>query len=147
MSRTYQGKFSPKNPKKYKGNPTQIFYRSSWELKFMKWCDIKEEVVWWQSEETRVPYFDPVQKKHRTYYPDFRLAIRKSDGILHEELIEVKPKKQVEGPTVNPKRKTKYWLNEVYTYATNTAKWKAAMEYCEDRGMNFRIITEKELGV
>ena len=113
----------------------------------MKWCDAKEEVEWWQSEETRVPYYDPVQKKRRTYYPDFRLAIRKSDGILHEELIEVKPRRQVEGPPVKPKRRTKSWLQEVYTYATNKAKWEAAALFCEDRGMNFRIITEKELGL
>ena len=113
----------------------------------MKWADTCESVLWWQSEETRVPYYDPVTKRRRTYFPDFRLAVLKSDGIVYEELIEVKPKRQVVGPPTNPKRRTRSWLNEVYTYATNQAKWKAAANFCEDRGMNFRIITEQELGL
>ena len=79
------------------------------------------------------------------YYPDFYLAQRCKDGIIREQLIEIKPWKQIKGPAKNPKKKTKGWLNEVYTYATNQAKWKAAAEYCEDRGYNFRLITEKEL--
>ncbi len=147
MTRTLKGKYRPQNPEKYRGNPGNIIYRSSWERTFMKWADCTESVIWWQSEETRVPYYDPVTKRRRTYYPDFRLAIRKSNGTLYEELIEVKPKRQVTGPPVNPKRKTKNWLNEVYTYATNQAKWKAAEEFCENNGIIFRIITEKELGL
>ena len=46
---------------------------------------------------------------------------------------------------INPKRKTRAWINEVRTYVTNQAKWQAAAEYCEDRGYNFRLITEKEI--
>jgi len=30
-------------------------------------------------------------------------------------------------------------------YGINSAKWKAAQEYCADRGWDFVIITEKEL--
>jgi hypothetical protein len=29
----------------------------------------------------------------------------------------------------------------------NTAKWKAAQEWCADRKIEFKIITEKELGI
>jgi hypothetical protein len=86
-------------------------------------------------------------KKNRTYYPDFYIKYKRNDDIIVEELIEVKPQKQVKGPPVNPKRRSKAWLNEVYQYATNQAKWAAAAEYCEDRGMSFRLITEKELKV
>ena len=49
--KTLKGKYTPKNPIKYKGDPTNIIYRSSWELKFMKWCDLREDVIEWQSEE------------------------------------------------------------------------------------------------
>ena len=112
----------------------------------MQWADKNERVIWWESEERRIPYYDPVAKRKRTYYPDFYLAYKRSDGIITETLVEVKPAKQVKGPAENPKRRTKAWLNEVYTYATNQAKWKAAAEWCEDHGANFQLITEKELG-
>jgi len=113
----------------------------------MEWCDTNSQIISWGSEETRVRYFDPVRKKTRTYFPDFYVKIKRHDNVIVEEIVEVKPARQVRGPAQNPKRRSKAWLNEVYTYATNKAKWKAAAEFCEDRGMNFRIITEKELKV
>ena len=146
MSGTLKGKFRPTQPDKYRGNAGEIYYRSSWELQFMNWADKNDKVLWWQSEEKRIPYYDPVQKKRRIYYPDFYLAYKSSDGIIRETLVEVKPQKQVKGPAVNPKRRTKRSLQEVYTYTTHQAKWKAAMEWCEDNGANFQLITEKELG-
>jgi hypothetical protein len=33
------------------------------------------------------------------------------------------------------------------TYAVNQAKWKAAQEFCDDRRIEFKIITEIELGL
>lgn len=145
MAKTLQGKFRPRNPEKYKGNAGGIIYRSSWELNFCKWCDQNKNVIWWQSEEKRIPYFDPVRMKTRTYFPDFYLAIKGEDGTIREELVEIKPQRQVDGPSKTPKRKTQSWVNEVYTYATNTAKWEAANEWCEDRGINFRLLTEKNI--
>ena len=44
-------------------------------------------------------------------------------------------------------RISRRYLNEVKTYGVNTAKWKAAVEFCEDRKWEFKIMTEKELGV
>jgi hypothetical protein len=38
-------------------------------------------------------------------------------------------------------------LVESLTYLKNEAKWKAASEYCKDRGWEFKIVTEKELGL
>jgi hypothetical protein len=32
------------------------------------------------------------------------------------------------------------------TYAVNQAKWKAAEEFCKDRMIEFKIITEEDLG-
>jgi len=145
MSKTLQGKFRPKNPDKYKGDVGEIYYRSNWERVFCEWCDKSDNIICWQSEERRIRYYDPVAKKTRTYFPDFYIKYKRGDGIIVEEIIEVKPNRQVQGPAQNPKRRSKAWLKEVYTYATNQAKWKAASEWCEDRGMNFRLITEKEL--
>ena len=145
MSRTLKGKFRPKNPEKYKGNPMMIEYRSSWELNFMKYCDDNPNVLKWMSEERAIWYMDPVSKRNRRYFPDFIIKYRRKDGIIVDEVVEIKPQRQVQGPNPNPKRRTKSWLNECYTYATNRAKWAAATEWAEDRGMNFRLLTEHDV--
>ena len=146
MGKTLQGKFRPRNPDKYKGDPGNIVYRSSWERIFMNWCDQKESIVKWQSEEKALWYYDPVTKKKRRYFPDFIIQIEK-DGKIITEMIEVKPSKQIEGPPTNPKRKTQAWMRSVHTYITNRAKWEAATKVCEDRGWNFRLVSEKHLGL
>ena len=42
---------------------------------------------------------------------------------------------------------TKGYIQEVFTWGVNQAKWKAATEFCKDYNMEFMIITEKELRV
>jgi uncharacterized membrane protein len=44
-------------------------------------------------------------------------------------------------------KKTKGYIYEVAEYAKNQAKWSAAKEFCEDRRWEFKIFTEKELGI
>jgi hypothetical protein len=142
----YQGKFNPRNPEKYVGNHKNIVYRSSWELKFLQWCDRNEKILRYGSEEISIPYYDPVKKKVRRYFPDAFVEIVHVDGRKRKYLVEIKPKKQ----TIPPKKgskKSKTYINEVYTYATNEAKWKAAKEFCEDNLLEFKIITEEELGI
>ena len=143
MPGTLKGKYKPRNPQKYKGNPTEIYYRSSWELQFMKWVDKNDKVIWWQSEEKAIWYYDPVSKKKRRYFPDFIVYYERSDGTCMTEVVEVKPQSQVDPPPKNPKRRTKAWMNSVRTYLTNQAKWQAAANYCENEGYNFRLLTEK----
>lgn len=143
----YSGKFSPKNYSKYKGNPTKIEYRSSWELKFMNYCDMNSYILEWSSEEIIIPYFCPVQNKYRRYFVDFYIKVVEKTGDIKKYLIEIKPKYQLSVPNQNPKKKTKRWITENTTYATNQAKWKAAKEYCEDRLMEFKILTEDDLNV
>jgi len=145
MSRTLKGKFKPIHPEKYKGDPRMIEYRSSWELNFMKWLDDNPNVIKWMSEERAIWYYDPVAKKKRRYFPDFIVKYKRRDGVVIEEVVEIKPHKHVTGPNPNPKRRTKAWVNECLTYATNQAKWKAATEWAEDRGMNFRLLTEQDV--
>ena len=145
MRNTLHGRFRPKNPGKYRGNPRNIIFRSSWEKDFMEWCDVSERVIWWQSEERRIPYFDPVTRKQRWYYPDFYIFFERSDGTRQHELVEVKPLKQTKAPKKNPKKKTKLWVEDVKRYLTNQAKWRAACEWCESQGANFRLITENDI--
>jgi len=112
----------------------------------MKWCDTNRNVLEWWSEEIAIPYKDPVTNKWRRYFPDFWMKVREKDGKVKSYLIEVKPKRQVEGPKPQKKR-TKTYVTEVKTYATNRAKWDAAEEFCKDRLWEFRIVTERELKV
>ena len=146
-SKTLQGKYRPRNPNKYRGDSTNIIYRSSWERTFMKYCDLRENVVSWQSEEKCLWYYDPVSKKKRRYFPDFIIRVQDSDGLIRTIMVEIKPHSQTVSPPTNPSRKTKAWLRSVHTYVTNMAKWDAAKEVCEDRGWEFAIFTEYELGL
>lgn len=145
MKKYYQGKFKPKNPSKYKGNPCEIYYRSSWEKKFMIFCDNNDNIIEYSSEEIVIPYRAP-DGKVRRYYPDFYIKVREKSGRLAKYIIEIKPKKQTQPPNDKNKRSTAY-RNAVLTFAKNHAKWSAAREYCEDRQMNFLILTEDHLGV
>ena len=146
MNKRYrQGKYKPVNYRKYKGDPTDIFYRSSWELKFMQWCDRNPNILEWNSECIIIRYYDPVEQKYRRYFPDFYVKVKTPRG-MKKWIVEVKPKAQTRPPKT-PKRKTSRYINEVRNYAINDAKWKNATEYCKDRDMEFIIITEDELGV
>jgi hypothetical protein len=139
-------KFTPKNPEKYLGDVTNIWARSSWENRIMHWLDSNPSIISWASEECVVPYVDPADGRRRRYFPDFIVKSKSPDGKIKTIMIEVKPKSQVAEPKVR-KRVTKQYINEVYTYAVNQAKWKAAQEYCLDRGWTFQIITEDDLGM
>ena len=140
----HSGKFRPKNISKYKGNSTEIFYRSGWELRFMSYLDKTPSVLKWSSEEIVVPYKSPIDKRIHRYFPDFWIKIKKENGLTECVLIEVKPKKQLTQPK-KPKRITRRYLSEVYTFGVNEAKLKAATEYCSDRKWRFKIITEDHL--
>jgi hypothetical protein len=144
---SYQGRFYPKNKQKYKGDSNNIIYRSLWERKFMNYCDLTESVIEWQSEEIIIPYLSPLDNKVHRYFPDFLIKIKENAGEIKTYLIEIKPKSQTVEPDKNPKRRTKRWINEIYTWNVNQAKWKAAEEYCKDRLYEFKILTEKELGI
>ena len=142
---SYKGKYKPQNPKKYRGDPTNIIYRSLWERKFMKYCDTRDNVLEWGSEEFCLPYRSPIDGKIHRYFPDFYVKINEN-GQIKKYVIEVKPKKQTIEPEVR-KKKTKGYIYEVMEYAKNQAKWNAAREFCEDRQWEFKIITEDELGI
>jgi hypothetical protein len=144
--KTYKGRFSPQNPKKYKGDPTNIVYRSLWERKFMKHLDENTSIIEWSSEEIQIPYISPLDNRRHRYFPDFYVKARNPDGTLKEMIVEIKPKKETKEPT-KKKRITKQYITEVTTWGKNQAKWKAAEEYCADRGWQFMIMTEDHLGI
>jgi hypothetical protein len=146
----YQGRFKPKNPHKYKGDPTNIIYRSGWELKLFNYLDTHPNVIKWGSEELIIPYRSPIDGRWHRYFPDVYVEQINTDGKKQTILIEVKPEAQTVPPSQNNKltptgKVSRRYLNEVMTYGVNDAKWKAAQEFCADRGWNFLIMTEKHL--
>ena len=147
---SYKGFFKPKNPNRYKGDPTNIVYRSSWELKLMSYLDVHPDIIEWSSEEFCIPYVSPIDKRIHRYFPDFYLKKKNIEGKIETLVIEVKPKNQVVPPTVvktKTSKPTKRYVREVMTYGVNEAKWKAAQAFCEDRKWKFMIMTESELGI
>lgn len=145
MTKYHQGFYKPKNPAKYAGDPNNIVYRSSWELKFFRFCDLNPNVIFWASEEMAVPYNDKATGKLRRYFPDFLIKIKTKNGEIQTWMIEIKPLAQTMAP-VRGNKKDKTYLREVKTFATNISKWEAARRFCELNNMKFQILTEKELG-
>jgi len=143
---SYKGRYRPNNPLKYKGDYRKIIYRSLWELKFMKYCDSNRNILEWGSEEFCLPYRSPLDNRVHRYFPDFYIKVKENSGSIKKYIIEVKPQRQCMEPK-RQKKKTRGYIYEVREYAKNQAKWKAAEEYCLDRGIEFKILTEKELGI
>mgnify|MGYP003352311509 CR=1 FL=1 len=112
----------------------------------MDWLDRNPEIVSWASEEMTVPYKSPVDGRFHRYFPDFLVKVKTKQGTTKTLMLEVKPKKQTVPPEPR-KRVTKQYITEVTTWGVNQSKWKAAREYCKDRGYEFMIMTEKELGI
>lgn len=146
-----QGFFNPKNPEKWilsSKSITQgrcIRYMSSWELKVMKFLDENRSILKISSEPFAIPYISPKDNKEHRYFPDF--IVKTKDSVF---LVEVKPFSQTQKPK-QPKRMTQKsrerYIDEIYTYEINQAKWKAAQELCETKNMKFLILTENEIRV
>lgn len=140
----HQGKFKAKNPQKYAGDHTNIYYRSSWEFSVMLWCDNNPNVISWSSEELVIPYLCPTDNAYHRYFVDF--AITLMDGQIL--WIELKPEKYTKVP--EKQKSKKRHITEVFQYVKNQAKWAAANEYAKQNGAKFQVWTEntlKSLGI
>lgn len=135
----YSGKYTPANPHKYKGDVTNIVFRSMWERYCFVWLDNNSSIKEWSSEEVIIPYYYDVDKKYHRYFIDLKYTT--TEGKIY--IVEIKPHKETEPP----KRpdKSKRYLTEALTFIKNQCKWKAAEEYAKDRGWHFEIWTEQEL--
>lgn len=151
-----QGLYIPKNPEKYVGDPNKIRYMSSWELSLNKMLDMNPNILQWSSEEVAIPYVKPTDGKVHRYFPDYWIKYKDVDGVVHSEIIEVKPLKEAKQAklllesnfqTMPPVRakKPKNKAYEQITMVINAAKWKAAIQFCNKYGMKFRVVTEKQL--
>lgn len=138
--------YQPRNPKKYRGDPSKIVFRSSWERLFMEWLDLNPDVSLWESEEFYITYISPVDNRQHRYFVDFKVKFANGSTLL----IEIKPAHQTKKPVPRKGKKVALLESEVRTYAVNYAKWKAAEKYAAERGMKFAVFTEhtlKSLGI
>lgn len=147
-SKYNQGKYQLRNPDKYKGNPSEIIYRSSWEFAFCNYLDTNENIMKWSCEQPIITYQDLRNKVHR-YYPDFYYEKKTNgDDLMDRVIVEIKPKTELY-PPIRPKNETAKALENyeyaVRTHIKNKLKWSAAEEYAKKRGMQFIIITEDHL--
>lgn len=143
----FQGKFTPKNYKKYRGNPTKIFYRSGYEFKYFSRLDLDKNVLEWSSEEIVIPYVSPKDGKVHRYFPDVWVKMIHKDGVIRTSIVEIKPKVQTARPVRGPKQKMQTYINEMITFQVNDAKWQAAKAYAAKRGWEFHVLSERELGI
>lgn len=132
------GRFIPKNPEKYVGDVDKIMFRSRWEVSVMQWLDSRDAVIRWGSEEVNISYLSPLDSRVHQYYPDFFVEYRDANGAILKEIVEVKPLHESDAAHAKHQRSKD-------AVAVNMAKWKAAAIWCEQRGMTFRVITEKSI--
>lgn len=148
-SRFKQGYFDVTKSLKYQ-NPTEpCIYRSSYEFKFMHWCEVSDIVARWSSEPFSIKYLCLNTGKQRNYYIDFTVTTTKPEVWL----IEVKPVHEVtEAERFGNKWQRLQNLKEKRRFADankraakNWSKWQHAQKVCNDRGWRFIIVTEKFL--
>ena len=139
--KTYKGKYKIKNPDKYLGDPSNVIYRSGWELAVMNWADTSPQIKKWGSEETVIPDICETDRKPHRYFMDFSLQYDNGRVVL----VEVKPHQQTLPPKTGKGVSRRKVLNEGMTYIKNQSKWKAAQAYALDNGWHFEIWTENEL--
>lgn len=133
-----QGFYNVKNPEKYVGT-NKPYYRSSWELTFCMFCDNNPAVHQWASESIKIPYRDPLTGRQTVYVPDFLVVYVDKNNKKHAELIEIKPEKHMLKEKVgnNPYNQAQFIRNQV--------KWEAAINWCKNQNIRFRIITENDI--
>jgi len=141
----YKGKYTPENPRKYKGKIENIIYRSLWERKFMVFCDKNPNVIQWSSEEIIIPYLSIDNKIHK-YYVDFWVKI-KTKNKIEEYILEIKPKIQCFPPKFKKKNISKQEKKILETWNINKKKWKHAQKYAEKNNIKFKILTEDHLNI
>jgi hypothetical protein len=143
-SKFKQGIFRCSHPEKYKGSQP-ILYRSSYEIKFMRWADHNPAVLTWGSESVIVPYHNPLTQKVSRYFVDFNITLKNKNGEIKKYLVEIKPSIQTIPP--KPSKNTRSLLRRQAEYVKNQAKWQAATQFATKKNSEFVVLTEKHLGL
>lgn len=153
MAKYKQGLYTPVYPHKYIQPADKYMnkglipeYRSSWELKFMRFCDANPLIIRWGVEPFPIHYISPKDNKQHRYFIDGFIEWQNGAKFI----VEIKPKAQCSHPKPpkkpTPKNTLKY-QQDILTFMVNQAKWKAAEEFAKKNGLKFIVLTEHELGI
>lgn len=137
MKKFAQGVYEVVNASKYVGEK-KPYFRSSWELAFMRMCDSHPNILKWASENIKIPYQHPLTGRYTNYVPDFMIQYIDKNGSEHVELIEIKPSSQT------TMENAKHARDKMAT-VVNAAKWTAAQEWCARKGIKFKVINEDQI--
>lgn len=140
-----------------------IYYRSSWELKFMIWLDNNPKIKKWGAECISIPYQlthlekgGDINLKSHTYYPDFYYELDTGSEFLKKVVAEVKPQKEfnmvralqekkLSVPDNATVKKLKNLEYDVKMAHKNMKKWETMIRFCDKKGWEFVVITEEVL--
>jgi hypothetical protein len=140
-TRYKQGYYTCNNIEKYLGNPGNIRYLSGLELLCFRYLDNNKNVLKWGSEIIQIPYFDKSTNKKRIYFVDIYAEFINNNNNITKAIIEIKPLKQTQPPNVRGKG----YQKRLCDYIKNISKWEYAKAYAKSNGMDFFILTEKQL--
>lgn len=153
-----QGIYYPNNQDKVikLNNKGGLYYRSGLEHKMMVYLDMNDDIIFWGAENIKVPYektewLSDEQRFKTTehcYYPDFYYEMRLSDSSIKRVVAEVKPYSETVSPQLPKNPTSKQLKNFEYSlkmYNKNLSKWKSMLEFCQIKGFEFIILTEKVL--
>ena len=73
------------------------------------------------------------------YIPDFFIQYVDKEGLEHTELIEIKPRSQTTFESAGRSKRNQAAV------IVNAAKWEQAQEWCEKRGIHFKVLTEDQI--
>ena len=155
----HQGLFVPTNKDKVIKLNSQggLYYRSGLEQKMMVYLDNNAKIINWGAEHLSIPYTktewvsesQEYRKTEHTYYPDFYYELKREDGTISKVVAEVKPYSETIEPVLKQNPTSKQMKNFEYSlkmYNKNLSKWSYMIDYCQRKGFEFIIITEKVLG-
>lgn len=98
-------------------------YRSGWEQKYMVHLDENPDVVTWSYEKLVIEYVSNQKTKRvRKYYPDFQVEYKDGKKVV----VEIKPSRKLRQATV-------------------VKKIRAAMAWCTEHDVIYKVLTEIEL--
>lgn len=98
---------------------TRMFYRSSYERRFLEMLEVDADVVSFETEPFRIPYMFEGEKKN--YVPD--VLVKRASKT---QLVEIKPEKLLSDAKV-------------------VAKQNAAMQWCQASGVEYVSVAEEGL--
>lgn len=131
-------RYTPINPNKYIGDSSKIYYRSSWEKKFMQFLEQSPKIRRWASEEIIIAYFLESDRKWHRYYPDFYVEFQTGNKFI----IEIKPFSQ---RTFIPTKRIN--RDQQLKYLQNQTKWHFANTFAKENGMIFLVFDEYDLRI